>query len=234
MSDYYEDSFESESGSENGEPDELGQAEAGVTQAAREVHQVAPNLLASPRLSAALRGSGSASDLEDQESSRARGSKSDRSPKPRMKFRVRKPNIGSLTQKIKNKLKKDSAVFGATLEVAVQRSPLGTDHIELPTVFRQCIDFLEEHGINHQGIYRLPGVKSKVEELKSHFDKGLFDILVSSQLSVQCTTGWCGDGKDTLRGAYQGENSSIHLHLSGGEWVPAIFRSNICSICQNL
>ena len=40
----------------------------------------------------------------------------------------------------------DSAVFGATLDVAVQRSTLGTDQLELPTVFRQCIDFLEEHG----------------------------------------------------------------------------------------
>ena len=40
----------------------------------------------------------------------------------------------------------DSAVFGATLEVAVQRSTIATDQLELPTVFRQCIDFLEEHG----------------------------------------------------------------------------------------
>lgn len=40
----------------------------------------------------------------------------------------------------------DLAVFGAPLEVAVQRSTLGTDGLELPTAFRQCIDFLEEHG----------------------------------------------------------------------------------------
>ena len=31
---------------------------------------------------------------------------------------------------------------------------------------------LSPPGVNHQGVYRLPGVKSKVEELKSHFDKG--------------------------------------------------------------
>ena len=43
-------------------------------------------------------------------------------------------------------LSPDSAVFGVTVEVAVQRSTLGTDQLELPTVFRQCIDFLEEHG----------------------------------------------------------------------------------------
>ena len=40
----------------------------------------------------------------------------------------------------------DSAVFGAPLEVAIQRSTLGTDQLELPTVFRQCIDYLEENG----------------------------------------------------------------------------------------
>jgi hypothetical protein len=184
MSDYYDDSFESESGSENGEQREEGeqaeavgssgvssQQSAATTTTTRELH-VAPNLLASPRLSLALRGHGSGSDRDEQETSRWRESKSERSPRPRRKFRVKKPNIGSFTQKIKNKLKKDSAVFGVTVEVAIQRSTLGTDQLELPTVFRQCIDFLEEHGVNHQGVYRLPGVKSKVEELKSHFDKG--------------------------------------------------------------
>ena len=36
-------------------------------------------------------------------------------------------------------------MFGVPLEVAVQRS-IVVDGIELPTVFRQCIDFLEENG----------------------------------------------------------------------------------------
>ena len=74
MSDYYDDSFESESDSENGgEREEVeeevarGSAAAAVA-SSREI-QLPPNLLASPRLSAALRGSGSASDLEEQESS---------------------------------------------------------------------------------------------------------------------------------------------------------------------
>ena len=40
----------------------------------------------------------------------------------------------------------DVAVFGVPLETAVQRSQLGTDGIELPTVFREFIDFLEEYG----------------------------------------------------------------------------------------
>ena len=40
----------------------------------------------------------------------------------------------------------ENPVFGVSVEVAVQRSIL-VDGIELPTVFRQCIDFLEERGV---------------------------------------------------------------------------------------
>ena len=38
------------------------------------------------------------------------------------------------------------SVFGVNLQTAVYRSQLGTDDIELPTVFRECIDLLEENG----------------------------------------------------------------------------------------
>ena len=37
-------------------------------------------------------------------------------------------------------------VFGVSLQTAVYRSQLGTDGVELPTVFRECIDYLEENG----------------------------------------------------------------------------------------
>lgn len=40
----------------------------------------------------------------------------------------------------------ENPVFGVPVDVAVQRSIL-VDSIELPTVFRQCIDFLEERGM---------------------------------------------------------------------------------------
>lgn len=40
----------------------------------------------------------------------------------------------------------DLTVFGVSLDVAIQRSLLGIDGIELPTVFRLCIDYLEENG----------------------------------------------------------------------------------------
>jgi hypothetical protein len=112
MSDYYDDSFESESDSDSGEKEEADHGEASNSVqnpsfTTRDIH-LAPSLLTNPRLSAALRGSGSGSDLEEHEFSRFRPtSKSERSPKvSRMKFRVKKPNIGNFTQKIKNKLKR--------------------------------------------------------------------------------------------------------------------------------
>ena len=80
MSDYYEDSFESESDSDSGEKEELeyGGASSSVSThqsvTTREI-QLAPNLLTNSRLSAALIGGGSASDLEDQESSRSRSAR---------------------------------------------------------------------------------------------------------------------------------------------------------------
>lgn len=40
----------------------------------------------------------------------------------------------------------DNIVFGVNLLTAVQRSRIAADGIELPTIFRECIDFLEEHG----------------------------------------------------------------------------------------
>ena len=47
----------------------------------------------------------------------------------------------------------DLTVFGVTLELAIQRSLIGTDGIELPTVFRLCIDYLEENGKSQYTMY---------------------------------------------------------------------------------
>ena len=48
----------------------------------------------------------------------------------------------------------DLTVFGVTLELAIQRSLIGTDGIELPTVFRLCIDYLEENGKSQYTMYK--------------------------------------------------------------------------------
>ena len=47
----------------------------------------------------------------------------------------------------------ESAVFGVPLDVAIERSRL-PDGILLPRVFRECIEDIEERGLQQQGIYR--------------------------------------------------------------------------------
>jgi RalA-binding protein 1 len=47
----------------------------------------------------------------------------------------------------------ESCIFGVPLEVAVERSKCH-DGVKLPVVVRECIQFIEENGLNVEGIYR--------------------------------------------------------------------------------
>ena len=47
----------------------------------------------------------------------------------------------------------DCPIFGVPLEVAVERNRCH-DGIPLPMVVRQCIDYIEEHGLMMEGVYR--------------------------------------------------------------------------------
>uniref|UniRef100_A0A8C7I6E7 RalA binding protein 1 n=1 Tax=Oncorhynchus kisutch TaxID=8019 RepID=A0A8C7I6E7_ONCKI len=61
-------------------------------------------------------------------------------------------------------------IFGAPLAEAVKRTAL-YDGIQLPAVFRECIDYIESYGMRCEGIYRVSGMKSKVDELKASYDR---------------------------------------------------------------
>ncbi|KAK8385068.1 hypothetical protein O3P69_012100 [Scylla paramamosain] len=63
------------------------------------------------------------------------------------------------------------AVFGVPLSEAVQRCP-AHDGIQLPAIVRECIDQIEERGLHCEGIYRLSGVKSKVQHLRHQYNTG--------------------------------------------------------------
>ncbi|XP_043247809.1 ralA-binding protein 1 [Colletes gigas] len=63
----------------------------------------------------------------------------------------------------------EQPVFGVSLHLAVEQSRCH-DGIELPLVVRDCIDFVEEHGMNIEGLYKVPGVKSKVQCLKKLYN----------------------------------------------------------------
>ncbi|XP_039671770.1 ralA-binding protein 1 isoform X1 [Perca fluviatilis] len=61
-------------------------------------------------------------------------------------------------------------IFGAPLTEAVKRTAL-YDGIQLPAVFRECLDYIESYGMKCEGIYRVSGMKSKVDELKAAYDR---------------------------------------------------------------
>lgn len=61
-------------------------------------------------------------------------------------------------------------IFGAPLVEAVRRTAL-YDGIQLPAVFRECVDYIESYGMKCEGIYRVSGMKSKVDELKAAYDR---------------------------------------------------------------
>ncbi|KAJ1200367.1 hypothetical protein NDU88_004191 [Pleurodeles waltl] len=61
-------------------------------------------------------------------------------------------------------------VFGIPLIEAAERTMM-YDGIRLPAVFRECIDYVEKHGMKCEGIYRVSGIKSKVDELKASYDR---------------------------------------------------------------
>ncbi|KAL3887084.1 hypothetical protein ACJMK2_027040 [Sinanodonta woodiana] len=76
-------------------------------------------------------------------------------------------SVSSLTTEVTY----DKPIFGVPLSVAVERNR-SHDGIELPAIFRECIDYIEEHGLLCEGIYRISGVKSKVQHLKECYNRG--------------------------------------------------------------
>ena len=56
-------------------------------------------------------------------------------------------------------------IFGVSLGLAVERSRCH-DNIKMPMVVRDCIDFLQEHGLQSDQIYKTEGVKTRLQQLK--------------------------------------------------------------------
>uniref|UniRef100_A0A452QFD5 RalA binding protein 1 n=1 Tax=Ursus americanus TaxID=9643 RepID=A0A452QFD5_URSAM len=61
-------------------------------------------------------------------------------------------------------------IFGVPLTDAAERTMM-YDGIRLPAVFRECVDYVEKYGMKCEGIYRVSGIKSKVDELKAAYDR---------------------------------------------------------------
>lgn len=60
-------------------------------------------------------------------------------------------------------------IFGVSLGLAVERSRCH-DGINLPLVVRDCIDYLQEHGLRSDQLYKVDAVKSKLQQLKKLYN----------------------------------------------------------------
>lgn len=46
------------------------------------------------------------------------------------------------------------------------------DNVDIPPILEKCCEAIEKYGLDVQGIYRLSGTTSKVQQLKARLDKG--------------------------------------------------------------
>ncbi|XP_053694277.1 ralA-binding protein 1 isoform X2 [Sabethes cyaneus] len=60
-------------------------------------------------------------------------------------------------------------IFGVSLGLAVERSRCH-DTINLPLVVRDCIDYLQEYGLQSDQIYKVEAVKTKIQQLKKAYN----------------------------------------------------------------
>ncbi|XP_051897305.1 rho GTPase-activating protein 22-like [Pristis pectinata] len=68
-------------------------------------------------------------------------------------------------------------IFGQRLEDTVQYERKFGRHLA-PLLVEQCVDFIREHGLNEEGLFRMPGQANLVKDLQDSFncgEKPLFD-----------------------------------------------------------
>lgn len=93
----------------------------------------------------------------------------DRESKDAKKKKESKVKLGRKKKKQEHE-KDEKPLFGVPLLTALELNP-SHDGIELPAIVRECIDYIEEHGMTCEGIYRMSGVKSKVQQLRACYNR---------------------------------------------------------------
>uniref|UniRef100_A0AC34QW53 Rho-GAP domain-containing protein n=1 Tax=Panagrolaimus sp. JU765 TaxID=591449 RepID=A0AC34QW53_9BILA len=71
----------------------------------------------------------------------------------------------------KNVPSSNQPVLGVPLSVAVKNSR-SHDGIPVPALVRQCIDYVEQHGLEMEGIYRVSAPISRLDELEKQANSG--------------------------------------------------------------
>ncbi|KII65050.1 RalA-binding protein 1 [Thelohanellus kitauei] len=89
-------------------------------------------------------------------------------------------------------------IFGSSLKFSVLLT-FREDNISSPRLIRDCIMYINEHGLDYPGIYRESGSYSKIEQLKNAYnegdrEEGIVKILRYYLLCLPhcsyCTLGW--------------------------------------------
>lgn len=62
------------------------------------------------------------------------------------------------------------------------------DNVNLPLVIRDCIDYLQEHGLTSEQLYKVDAVKTKLQHLKRLYNNrevnGMLDFDVPNACSL--------------------------------------------------
>lgn len=66
-------------------------------------------------------------------------------------------------------VKEDLPIFGVPLSVAVERSKCH-DGVDIPLIVRNCIDHVEETGLTAENVYKVSGIKSRVQQVRKMYN----------------------------------------------------------------
>ncbi|XP_049279725.1 ralA-binding protein 1 [Anopheles funestus] len=76
-------------------------------------------------------------------------------------------------------------IFGVSLGLATERSRCH-DGVNLPLVVRDCIDYLQEHGLQSEQIYKVEAVKTKLQQLKRTYNNREGSCIGEMDVPIAC------------------------------------------------
>uniref|UniRef100_A0A182QLW5 Rho-GAP domain-containing protein n=1 Tax=Anopheles farauti TaxID=69004 RepID=A0A182QLW5_9DIPT len=76
-------------------------------------------------------------------------------------------------------------IFGVSLGLATERSRCH-DGVNLPLVVRDCIDYLQENGLQNEQIYKVEAVKTKLQQLKRTYNNREGSCVGEMDVPIAC------------------------------------------------
>ncbi|KAF7991415.1 hypothetical protein HCN44_002977 [Aphidius gifuensis] len=109
-------------------------------------------------------------DKEDKDKEKKKRDKDEKDMKDKLKHKLKDRKKGKHGLEDSLDISEVQPIFGVSLQQAVEHSRCH-DGVELPLVVRDCIDYLEENGMTSENLYKVPGVKSKIQNLKKLYNQ---------------------------------------------------------------